>query len=100
MRIIDALRSRQQSYISFAQWFAKSAGVKNTELAPGAMLAIAHLAKFCRWGETCFHQDPRIHAVLEGRREVMQLILDYMNLPVDELIRVRKIPYLKEIDID
>ena len=31
---------------------------------------LSELAHFCRAFETCFHADPRIHAALEGRREV------------------------------
>jgi hypothetical protein len=35
---------------------------------------------FCRANESCFHQDPRIHAVLEGRREVYLRIMDHLGM--------------------
>lgn len=43
------------------------------------------LAQFCRANETTFHEDPRVHAVLEGRREVWLRIQKYLNLTPDEL---------------
>lgn len=43
------------------------------------------LLKFCRWHETAFHPDPRVHAMLEGRREVMRRILQHLNLSLDDL---------------
>lgn len=45
------------------------------------------LSKFCRKNESCFHADPRIHAVLEGRREVAIRITDFLTLSVEELFR-------------
>jgi hypothetical protein len=45
------------------------------------------LSRFCREKETCFHPDPRIHAALEGRREVFLRIRDYLDLSVEELCR-------------
>lgn len=44
------------------------------------------LKKFCRWRDTTFHPDARLHAVAEGRREVLLLVDDYCELPVDELL--------------
>ncbi|WP_414464365.1 hypothetical protein [Hyphomicrobium sp. DY-1] len=43
------------------------------------------LAKFCRAFETTFHADPRMHAVLEGRREVFLRILEHSMIPFEEL---------------
>lgn len=45
------------------------------------------LAKFCRADESCFHVDPRAHAVLEGRREVWLRIQDHLKLSVEELLK-------------
>lgn len=48
--------------------------------------AVLHdLAKFCRAHETTFHEDPRIHAALEGRREVWLRIQQHLNLTSAEL---------------
>ena len=44
----------------------------------------ADLEKFCRANTSTFHQDPRVHAVLEGRREVWIRIQDHLKLSTDE----------------
>jgi hypothetical protein len=38
------------------------------------------LAIFCRANESCFHADPRVHAVAEGRREVYLRILEHVKM--------------------
>lgn len=43
------------------------------------------LAKFCRAYESTFDANQRIHAVLEGRREVWLRIADFLNLDRDAL---------------
>lgn len=43
------------------------------------------LAQFCRANQTCFDPDPRIHAALEGRREVWLRIQQHLNLTSEEL---------------
>ena len=43
------------------------------------------LAKFCRAHESTFHGDPRVHAVMEGRREVWLRIANHLNLDPDKL---------------
>lgn len=49
------------------------------------------LAKFCRADSTTFHADPRIHAALEGRREVFLRIQMFLNLSPDEIMDRTKI---------
>ncbi len=51
------------------------------------------LARFCRANESTFHADPRIHAVLEGRREVYLRIKQHLEMDPSELEKL----YLKEI---
>jgi hypothetical protein len=46
---------------------------------------LTDLAEFCRAHTTTFHPDPRVHAVLEGRREVWLRIQKYLNLNPDQL---------------
>ena len=46
------------------------------------------LAIFCRANESCFHPDPRLHAVLEGRREVWVRITNRLNLSTEELYAI------------
>ncbi len=53
------------------------------------------LAHFCRAHDTTFHHDPRIHAVLEGRREVWLKIERILNLSPEELYELHKIKEFK-----
>lgn len=43
------------------------------------------LAKFCRAHETSFHPDPRVHAIMEGRREVWLRIQQQLQLTDEQL---------------
>lgn len=43
------------------------------------------LAKFCRANESTFHEDPRVHAVLEGRREVWLRIRQHLDMGSEDL---------------
>ena len=49
------------------------------------------LAQFCRAHEPTFHADPRIHAVMEGRREVWLRIQQNLNLSIEEVYQLHKI---------
>jgi hypothetical protein len=48
-------------------------------------VVMADLAKFCRAVEPTFHADARVHARLEGRREVFLRITEHLNLSAEEL---------------
>lgn len=50
-----------------------------------AIQVLMDLAKFCRAHESTFHADPRIHALMEGRREVWLRIAEHLNLDMDTL---------------
>lgn len=50
-----------------------------------ARRVLEDLAKFCRANETTFHADERIHAALEGRREVWLRIQHNIRLDSEEL---------------
>jgi hypothetical protein len=50
-----------------------------------AQKVLRDLMRFCRAYETTFHADPRIHAVLEGRREVLLRITNHTNMTPDQL---------------
>lgn len=69
----DFIRSRQTAYR-----FVFKSDDKAVEMV------LKDLAKFCRANKTCFHNDPRIHANLEGRREVFLRIIEHLNLTPDE----------------
>lgn len=48
-------------------------------------IVMQDLSRFCRADESTFHQDPRIHAVLEGRREVFLRIMDHIGMNSEDL---------------
>ena len=50
-----------------------------------AVEVLEDLAKFCRANESTFNADPRVHAVLEGRREVWLRIQQHLQLSDEEL---------------
>jgi hypothetical protein len=72
---VDALRARKNAYHSV---FANPIGQE----------VLKDLAHFCRACETCFHKDPRVHAVLEGRREVFLRIAQHLNLTTEQLFHL------------
>lgn len=57
-------------------------------------LILLDLAKFCRAHESTFHADPRMHAVLEGRKEVWLRIQNFLNLSEQELFDLHSVKYL------
>jgi len=65
-RTVDYLRTRKRAYQLV---FASQAG----------KLVLEDLAQFCRAEQSCFDADPRLHAVLEGRREVWLRIVAHLN---------------------
>lgn len=54
-------------------------------LGPDVEAVLYDLAKFCRADRSTFHADPRIHAMLEGRREVWNRICHHLRLSDQEL---------------
>lgn len=75
----DKLRSifstRQQQY-------------KQTFRGPVADEVLRDLARFCRANSSTFHEDARLHALAEGRREVWLRIQNHLKLTPDELWRL------------
>lgn len=54
---------------------------------------LEHLGKFCRANASTFHQDARIAAMLDGRREVWLEIQKFLNLDekvINEITRVKE----------
>jgi hypothetical protein len=70
----DFLFSRQQAY---QQVFNEESVFVKT--------LMEDLAKFCRANDSAFHADARIHATLEGRREVWLRIQNHLKLKPEEL---------------
>ena len=52
-------------------------------------LVLSDLALFCRADESTFHQDPRIHALMEGRREVFLRIQEHLKLDGETLAKIK-----------
>lgn len=52
-------------------------------------IVLADLKDFCRAERSAFHADPRIHAMLEGRREVFLRIREHTDLTLEQLIASR-----------
>lgn len=50
-----------------------------------AQVVLKDLAKFCRANKPTFHTDERVHAMLEGRREVWLRIQQHLNLTPEQL---------------
>lgn len=81
-RALNLIVARQQAY---QQTFGGG--------SPFIKLALGDLARFCRANESTFHPDQRVHAVLEGRREVYLRIKQHLEMTAEELQKL----YLKEI---
>lgn len=73
--MLDTMRDRKVAY-------SRIFDVETNE----AKLVRDDLARFCREFSSSFHPDPRIHALLEGRREVVLRIKDFLELSVEELV--------------
>lgn len=71
-RTMEFLRGRKRDYI-------------HALLSPAGQRVLQDLAEFCRADKTTFHEDARIHAVLEGRREVWLRIQNHLNLNPSDL---------------
>jgi hypothetical protein len=63
---------------------------------PDVQTVLADLARFCRANEPAFHEDPRKHALLEGRREVFLRISKHLNLTDEQLWAIHKLNIPKE----
>lgn len=71
------LRRRQEAYTRVF--------VHGAPMGDDVDVVMKDLAKFCRAYDSTFHVDSRVHAMLEGRREVFMRIMDYTRLDHDTL---------------
>jgi hypothetical protein len=72
METLDYLRERKAAYqIAFT--------------GPHGERVMVDLRMFCSAEKTCFHADPRIHARLEGRRDVFLRIQEHLNYGLEDL---------------
>lgn len=61
---------------------------KQTFKGPHADTVLEDLASFCRANESTFHEDARLHAVAEGRREVWLRLQNHLRLSPADLWRL------------
>lgn len=73
-RLVEAISDRKTAYVR----------IFGSE-TPESIAVREDLSRFCREFQSTFEPDPRLHALLEGRREVMLRIHDYLTLSVDQL---------------
>lgn len=78
-KTLNFIRRRKMAYVNLF----------NPESVSGQEV-LKDLAKFCRANQSCFHADPRIHAALEGRREVWLRIKQQVNLTDEQLFAILK----------
>jgi hypothetical protein len=76
-----SLKQRLKSFLQGRQIAYQQTFVADS---PASERVLKDLAKFCRAYKTTFHADPRIQAVLEGRREVWLRIMHHLKLNPDE----------------
>lgn len=74
LKVEEELFTRQRNY----------QGVFDKE-SPTVQAVLADLSKFCRANESTFDTDPRIHALLEGRREVFLRLTAHLDLGSQDL---------------
>jgi hypothetical protein len=74
-KIKDKLIARQQAY---GQVFSSGEFAK---------AVLKDLARFCRAEKTTFHPDARVHAALEGRREVWLRIQEHVSKDQDQFLK-------------
>ena len=72
--------------VEFLRW--RSRAYKVVFGDPRAAIVLADLARFCRASDTCFHANPRVHAALEGRREVWLRIQNHLRLTPEQLVEI------------
>jgi hypothetical protein len=74
-RAVELLRQRKAAYqLTFG--------------GPHGEDVLKDLLPFCRGVTTCFHPDARIHAALEGRREVWLRIRNHLDRTPEELVEI------------
>lgn len=76
-KIEDELRHRQ---VAYSNVFHKDSVF--------AMEVLKDLRKFCHADRSSFHPDPRLHAVIEGRREVWLRIQHQLEKTLEEILEI------------
>jgi hypothetical protein len=80
------------AYRQKAEQFLRDRAIayQNTFLlaSPATRTVLQDLSAFCRAGESTFHPDARVHALMEGRREVFLRITQHLHMTTEQLWHV------------
>lgn len=82
-KVVDYWRKLQGMSFAYNRVFEKE--------SPYTETVLRDLAVFCRAHVPTYHPDPRIHALLEGRREVWLRIQEHLNLTIEEVYELHKV---------
>lgn len=63
----------------------RQSAYRTTFQGPLSGAVLEDLAQFCRAHESTFHENARVAAMLDGRREVYLRIVNHLNLPPKDL---------------
>lgn len=66
----------------------KNRDYKTTFNSRAGQNVLIDLACYCRANVTTFHADPRIHARLEGRRDVWNKLQEHLHLSPDQMMQL------------
>jgi hypothetical protein len=85
-RIADAALARLplMRRRAFRAAFLNGQGELRSEMIP----VLADLRRFCKATVSTFDPDPRVHAMLEGRREVFWRIIGFLNVDEAEVLKL------------
>ncbi len=84
--IVDTLEKIKNMFGSRAFAYQRVFDKENVYTAT----VLKDLALFCRAHESTFHKDDRVHAALEGRREVWLRIQEYLRLTPEQIYMLHK----------
>ena len=74
--------------------FSRRTAYVQTFSGPVAEAVLKDLSRFCRANTSTFHPDPRVAAMLDGRREVWHRIQQHLRLSDADLWRLMGRPDL------
>lgn len=55
---------------------------------PAQEAVLADLRRFCRASTSCWAEEPRAHALLEGRREVFLRIQQFLGMTEEQILQL------------
>ncbi len=87
---VTALRARLAALLKFHSVYQATFLGPDGKPHPAAQEVLADLAAFCRADASTFDDDPRRHALLEGRREVWLRIARGLRLDKEAVARLNQ----------